>query len=103
MYQTYEVGESFKSKQVHSHRFKRQAKHGGWRVPEKTLQGTAALGGWPAGSPGHQGLGPSRNGRKSWENHGKIMGTYVKDVEPPLFLPLQLELELAFYSWENQL
>mmetsp|Transcript_46749 Transcript_46749/g.101812 ORF Transcript_46749/g.101812 Transcript_46749/m.101812 type:complete len:135 (-) Transcript_46749:34-438(-) len=28
---------------------KHQAKHGGWRVPEKTLQGTAALGGWPAG------------------------------------------------------
>ncbi|CAE7710722.1 unnamed protein product [Symbiodinium sp. CCMP2592] len=25
------------------------AKTGGWRVPEKTLQGTAALGGWPAG------------------------------------------------------
>ncbi|CAE7849420.1 unnamed protein product [Symbiodinium microadriaticum] len=28
---------------------KHQAKTGGWRVPEKTLQGTAALGGWPAG------------------------------------------------------
>eukprot|EP00913_Durusdinium_trenchii_P001214 g1117.t1 len=28
---------------------KHQAKTGGWRVPERTLQGTAALGGWPAG------------------------------------------------------
>mmetsp|Transcript_22055 Transcript_22055/g.41550 ORF Transcript_22055/g.41550 Transcript_22055/m.41550 type:complete len:133 (+) Transcript_22055:45-443(+) len=28
---------------------KHQAKTGGWRIPEKTLQGTAALGGWPAG------------------------------------------------------
>ncbi|CAJ1415166.1 unnamed protein product, partial [Effrenium voratum] len=28
---------------------KYQAVHHGWRVPEKTLQSTAALGGWPAG------------------------------------------------------
>ncbi|CAL1168385.1 unnamed protein product [Cladocopium goreaui] len=54
---------------------KHQAKHGGWRVPEKTLQGTAALGGWPAGYVAMQ----------MFHHKTKRLGSFISDLRKESF------------------